>query len=124
MEAHRKGAFTRRTSPHAKMLRHNKTEAEEALWARVRNRQLQGFKFRCQETIAPYIVDFLCIERRLIVEVDGSQHSEESDWRRTAFLEGLGYRVIRFWNNDVLGNLDAVLEAIRVALVTGPHPGR
>ena len=120
----RRGAFVRRTSPHAKALRHNKTAAEEALWAKVRNRQIEGFKFRSQVTIEPYIVDFLCLERGLIVEVDGSQHLEQVDWRRTACPEEQGYRVIRFWNNDVLGNIDAVLEALRAALLTGPHLGR
>ena len=112
----RRGAFTRVVSPHTKTLRANMTEAEEKLWFHLRDRRLGSYKFRRQVTIDPYIVDFLCIEKRLVVEADGSQHGEEMDAHRTAFLERQGYRVIRFWNSDVLSNTDGVLEAIRVAL--------
>ena len=81
-------------------------------------RQLDGFRFRHQASIAPYVVDFLCLEARLIVEVDGGQHAVDlaSDAKRTVWLEGHGFRVIRFWNNDVLANTDGVVESIRLAL--------
>jgi very-short-patch-repair endonuclease len=99
------------------------TEAEQHLWQRVRDRRLQGFKFRTQAPIGPFYADFLCSKERLIVELDGSQHIEqvERDERRTAFLASQGYRVIRFWNNDVLARTEAVLEAILWAL-RDPHP--
>ena len=106
----------RRTNPNAAMLRQNATECEKQLWAALRNRQLDGFKFRRQATIGPYVVDLLCAEHRLIVEVDGGQHSDEADLSRTRFLEGQGYSVIRFWNHEVIENLDGVLVSIRQAL--------
>ena len=88
------------------------------LWGRIRNRQISDAKYRRQEPIGPYIVDFVCKEHRLIVEVDGGQHamSRIRDQRRTQLLESQGYRVIRFWNNEVLGNIDAVLKTIESAL--------
>ena len=85
-------------------------------------RQLGGFKFRRQATVGPYVADFLCIDARLIVELDGGQHSEERDRARTAWLECAGYRVIRFWNTDVIENEDGVLEAILNALEEPPSP--
>ena len=103
-------------------LRKNATDAEAKLWGVLRSRQLNGFKFRKQVEIDGYIVDFLCAERRLIVEVDGGQHSPEGDGRRTTYLEKQGFRVIRFWNNDVLQNLDGVWASIEAALDTPPHP--
>ena len=106
----------RRTNPNAAKLRQNATECEKQLWAALRNRQLDGFKFRRQATIGPYVVDLLCAEHRLIVEVDGGQHSDEADLSRTRFLEGQGYSVIRFWNHEVIENLDGVLVSIRQAL--------
>jgi very-short-patch-repair endonuclease len=111
-----RGTFTRIISPHTRYLRANMTDAERKLWHQIRDRRLAGAKFRKQVTIHPFVVDFLCIEKRLVVEIDGSQHTSESDAARTAFLQSRGYRVIRFWNNDVLNNLPAVLEAIRIAL--------
>ena len=110
------GAFTRVTSPHAKALRMNMTDAEQVLWQRLRDRRLGGHKFRRQVTIDPFIVDFLCIQHRLIVEVDGSQHNDEVDAARTAYLEVRGYRVIRFWNNDVLRDVEGVLDGILAAV--------
>jgi very-short-patch-repair endonuclease len=88
----------------ARTLRRNQTDAERKLWSRIRNRQLLGFKFRRQFPIAPYIVDFVCAEARLIVELDGSQHrtAQEYDRKRSEYLMQCGYRVIRFWDNDVL----------------------
>ena len=113
-----------RTLSRAQHLRREMTDAERKLWSVVRNRQLEGAKFRRQQPIGPFIADFVCQEHRLIVEADGGQHAASmSDERRTAFLEEKGYRVLRFWNNDILGNLDGVAEAIAAALST-PHPAR
>ena len=97
-----------------KTLRRNQTDAETLLWRHLRNRQLGGFKFRRQHSFPPYIVDFVCIEKLLIVELDGGQHAlaVEADERRTKCLEQKGFRVIRFWNNEILGNTEAVLERI------------
>jgi adenine-specific DNA-methyltransferase len=94
------------------------TEAERRLWYALRDRRFAGWKFRRQETIHPVIVDFICSAARLIVEVDGGQHSEDGDAERTAALEAQGFRVLRFWNNEVLGNLDGVM--IRLAEALGP----
>jgi very-short-patch-repair endonuclease len=98
----------------ARKLRRNATEAEKRLWSRLRDRQLAGRKFRRQVPIGPYVVDFFCPDGELIVELDGGQHAIETerDDKRTRWLESEGYRVIRFWNNDVLGNTDGVLDAI------------
>jgi very-short-patch-repair endonuclease len=98
----------------ARSLRRALTTAEFALWTRLRGRQVGGFKFVRQEPIDHrYHVDFACRERRLIIEVDGGQHSERSeDRQRDAKLTALGYRVIRFWNNDVIENLEGVLATI------------
>jgi ATP-dependent helicase HrpA/adenine-specific DNA-methyltransferase len=102
----------------AKALRRQLTDAERALWSRLRNRQLDDHKFRRQVPIGPYVVDFVCFEQKLIIEIDGGQHAEniEQDLSRTEWLEQEGYRVIRFWNNEVLGNTDGVLQAIEKAL--------
>ena len=95
-------------------LRKDATDAERRLWLQLRDRRLQGFKFRRQRQIGKFIVDFVCLECKLVLEIDGGQHAEATkyDESRTAFLESLGYRVIRFWNNDVLANTDGVLEEI------------
>ena len=107
----------------ARSLRKNQTDAERKLWRCLRARELCGFKFRRQYPIAPYIVDFICVEKRLIVEIDGGQHATmtEIDNTRTEFLNARGYRVLRFWNNEVLQQLDAVLAKILDSL-THPHP--
>jgi ATP-dependent helicase HrpA/adenine-specific DNA-methyltransferase len=94
-----------------KRLRHNPTEAERLFWKHVRNKQL-GCKFRRQVPIDQYVVDFLCFEKQLIVEIDGGQHTEERDAARTAHLEKRGYTVIRFWNHEVLGNIDGVMALL------------
>lgn len=107
----------RQISPYAARLRRDRTDAENIVWQALRNRQCDGFKFRFQTSIGPYVVDFLCIEAILIVEIDGSQHSISGDATRSAFLEARGHRVMRFWNGDVMTNLDGVLEAIRLALI-------
>ena len=106
-----------RVTARARRLRHDLTDAERKLWYRLNNRQLAGWKFVRQEPIGPYFADFACREARLVVEVDGSQHVEsERDKVRDAFLAARGYRVLRFWNNDVLRNTDSVLETIFAAL--------
>ena len=98
----------------ARMLRKNQTDAERALWQRLRNRQLLGVKFRRQVPIKGYVADFAALEIKLIIELDGSQHidNKEADEIRTGFLQREGYKVIRFWNNDVLLRIDYVLEFI------------
>ncbi|WP_315760439.1 endonuclease domain-containing protein [Sphingomonas sp. Y38-1Y] len=106
----------RQISPHAARLRRERTEAEHRFWQAVRNRQADGFKFRFQHTLAPYVVDFACLEAMLVVEIDGGQHDPEVDRRRTEFLKARGFRVIRFWNNDVLQNLEGVIAVLRAEL--------
>jgi very-short-patch-repair endonuclease len=101
----------------ARKLRVNQTDAETVLWNRIRNRQIDGHKFVRQEPIGGYVCDFVCRERLLIVEVDGGQHNEStSDLIRDRRLAEDGYKVVRFWNNDVLGNLEGVLLTIQSAL--------
>ena len=108
----------------AKRLRRDFTNAERKLWSVLRNSQLGGAKFRRQQPIGPFIADFVCQARRLIVEADGGQHADsKGDIRRTAFLNSKGYRVLRFWNTDILGNLDGVAQSISDALAT-PHPAQ
>jgi very-short-patch-repair endonuclease len=94
------------------------TEAERVLWAILRRKQLEGHRFRKQVPIGKYIVDFACLEKGLIVEVDGGQHAinQDDDKTRDAWLEREGYRVLRFWNNDVLSNRNGVLQRISEAL--------
>jgi adenine-specific DNA-methyltransferase len=121
------GVVSRTISPHAAPLRRNATDAEQALWWELRARRLGGHKFRRQWTIGPYIADFCCLEAGLIVEVDGGQHTLERDRGRTRYLAAEGFRLLRFWNNDVLGNLDGVLLVILEALggerkEEDPHP--
>jgi very-short-patch-repair endonuclease len=98
-------------------LRRSATDAETKLWLSLRDRRLCGFKFVRQEAIGSYVVDFVCRDRRLIVEVDGGQHADNpGDRKRDRKLETAGYRVLRFWNNDVLRNRDGVLQLIADAL--------
>src|SRR5665213_3352596 len=100
-------------SPRARELRQTMTDAERRLWSVLRDRRLLGYKFRRQRPIGPFIVDFACIERRLVIEADGGQHADnEADARRTAWLERHGWRVVRFWNNDILLNAEGVAETI------------
>ena len=98
----------------ARLLRKAMTDAERALWARLRLRQLGGVKFRRQHAIGPYIVDFVCFEKRLVIEVDGGQHGMRTalDARRTDWLASQGFRVLRFWNHHVLQEIEAVQELI------------
>ncbi|MFN0118322.1 MAG: endonuclease domain-containing protein [Elusimicrobiota bacterium] len=99
---------------YARSLRSNPSKAEKLLWYYLRNNQLNNYKFRRQHVIKPYIVDFVCIEKKLIIEVDGGQHAlqENYDAHRTEFLQSKGYKVLRFWNNHVLVNTESVLESI------------
>src|SRR5262245_4132730 len=101
----------------ARELRKNMTDAERALWRLLRQRQLNGLRFRRQVPIDHYIVDFACLEARLVIEVDGGQHFEsQSDKRRDAHLRSQGFRVLRLWNNDVLSNPDGVHRVITETL--------
>lgn len=102
----------------ARDLRRNLTDAERLLWSRLRRRSLMRFYFRRQVPLGPYVADFVCKQQRLIVELDGGQHAMRKDYdaRRTKHLNGMGYEVLRFWNNDVLDNMDGVLESILTAL--------
>ena len=105
----------------ARSLRRASTQAELALWTRIRGRQLGGFKFVRQEPIGWYYVDFVCRDRQLIIELNGGQHSENTqDRQRDNELCALGYRVIRIWNNDVIDNLDGVLQRLLSELEKWP----
>ena len=99
----------------AKTLRRNSTDAEALLWKRLKGRQVEGTKFRRQQPIENFIVDFVSFENRMIIELDGGQHAEarHKDIQRDRFLAENGFRVLRFWNNEVLENIDGVLEVIR-----------
>ena len=108
----------------AKTLRTNQTTAEQRLWYHLRAHRFMGYKFKRQKPIGRYIVDFICMEHRLIIEIDGGQHAERVtyDQRRDAWLRNQGYTVLRFWNNDVMQELEGVLEKIRSALVNSLSP--
>lgn len=107
----------------ARSLRQIATDAERRLWAHLRDRRLANFKFRRQQPIGRYIVDFVCFEAQIVVEADGSQHQAQGayDSMRTEYLASRGYRVLRFWNNDMLARTGIVLDVIHQALMT-PHP--
>ncbi|NEU99513.1 endonuclease domain-containing protein [Bradyrhizobium uaiense] len=101
----------------ARGLRTNQTDAEIVLWNRIRNRQIDGHKFARQVPAGRYICDFVCREKRIVIEVDGGQHADSvEDAVRDRYLTDEGYRVLRFWNNDVLGNIDGVLITIQTEL--------
>ena len=104
-------------------LRQTSTKPEQLIWAVLRNRRFDGLRIRRQESIGPFIVDFVCFERRVIVEVDGGQHAERSEYdsERTRWLKSRNYRVLRFWNNEVLAQTDTVAQAIADALIDTPH---
>jgi very-short-patch-repair endonuclease len=110
----------------ARRLRKNQTEAEGLLWRHLRRRQLDGFKFRRQHPFGIYVCDFVCLEAGLVVELDGSQHLDEAphDAVRDAFLRSHGFRVLRFWNGDVLSQRDSVIETIFEALHRPEMDGR
>jgi len=102
---------------HARTLRHDATDAERRRWAVLRHRHLQDHKFRRQHPIGRFVVDFACTKHHLVIEADGGQHDQSSaDMQRTACLESQGWRVMRFWNNDILTNTEGVLTRILEAL--------
>ena len=107
----------------ARELRKNPTEAERRLWQHLRLRQFDGYKFRRQQPLGPYIVDFICLEKKIVIEVDGGQHSTQVQYdnERTAWLAAHGFRVLRFWNNEVLSEIEKVKEVIWEALMKS-HP--
>ena len=111
--------------PLAKGMRRKSSDAERLLWQQLRAHRLLGYKFRRQVVVEPYIVDFVCIEAMLIIEADGGQHVEQQsyDEQRTAHLESLGYRVLRFWNHEILNELDSVVSQIASELIRPPLPG-
>jgi len=114
----------RQNTPLARKLRNNATDSERILWQRIRARQIANTRFNRQVCIGPYICDFVARTPKLIVELDGGLHASttEEDERRTRFLEGQSYHVLRFWNHEVIGNLDGVVEAIEQALLALPQP--
>ena len=115
-------AYDRVPTERSRELRTNATPAERFLWQHIRNRQLLGTRFNRQVPIGPYICDLVARGPKLIIELDGGQHTsnESYDAKRTSFLEDRGYRVLRFWNNDVLENVEGVLAVIAEALVISP----
>ena len=109
----------------ARQLRRNATDVERMLWARLRRRQLDGHKFRRQAPIGPYTVDFVCLERSLVIELDGSQHADSDvghDRVRDDYLERRGFQVLRFWNEDISRRLDDVMQMIWLHLQRGRVP--
>ena len=120
------GEIKRRYSPQtlqkARTLRQTRTDAEGLLWHFLRNKQLDGYKFRRQQPIGPYIADFACLSRKLLIELDGGQHAERHvyDEKRDNFLQEKGYRVLRFWNNEIFENCFGVLERVYEALTSPP----
>jgi very-short-patch-repair endonuclease len=103
----------------ARLLRRNQTDVEQILWKQLRNRNLSNYKFRRQFPIEPYITDFVCLELKLIIELDGGQHADRINYdnQRSLFLEQRGFKIICFWNNDVIQNTAGVLEAIRMVVL-------
>jgi very-short-patch-repair endonuclease len=100
----------------ARLLRRKQTDAEKKLWQKLRSRQFEDSKFRRQQPMATYIVDFVSYEKQLVIELDGGQHNEkkvmEKDAEKTRWLERKGYRVLRFWDNEIMGNIEGVMEKI------------
>ena len=107
----------------ARRLRQQETDAEHRLWSMIRDRRVQGAKFVRQYPIGPYVADFVCRERMLVVEADGGQHSDSlTDEARTAFMNGRGYSVLRFWNNEILQNPDGCWQVLSAVLLGNPSP--
>ena len=102
----------------ARELRKNQTDAELKLWQLLRNRNFHGYKFRRQHRIGEYITDFACVSLKLVIELDGSQHMQNVDYdiHRTRYLNSKGFKVVRFWNNDILNQVSSVLEALTLTL--------
>ena len=123
MEDRQRAKLPTETLERARALRATATDAERAIWQCLRGEQLPGYKFRRQYPIPPYVVDFACLAARLVVELDGSQHSLEVDASRTRFIESKGFNVLRFWDNEALQQTDAVIEAIwNACRSVAPHP--
>jgi very-short-patch-repair endonuclease len=106
----------------AKILRKQQTFVENILWRRLRSRQIEGTKFRRQQPIGEFIVDFVSFEKNMIIELDGGQHAieKDKDQKRDQYLRGRGFEVLRFWNNEVLENIDGVMETIRLRCMRHP----
>jgi len=106
----------------AKNLRKRSTHAEILLWKHLRAKQLEGLKFKRQQPIGNYIVDFVCFKKQIVIEVDGGQHAieKDKDKERDRWLEGQGFRVLRFWNNEVVANIEGVLEVVRESCLNHP----
>jgi very-short-patch-repair endonuclease len=111
------------TRSRARQLRRTPTDVERLLWRRLRFWQVDGYKFRRRQPLGNYIVDFVCLEKRLVIEVDGGQHAQEGnhDAERDAWLRAQGFTILRFWNNDVLKNIDGVMEMIVKSLQSTPY---
>lgn len=117
--------YSKKTITRSRQLRSNSTDAEKKLWNCLRQRQVEGYKFRRQFFIGKYIADFACVEAKLIIEADGGQHNESAyDATRDELIQQQGYHILRFWNNDILNNMEGVLENIRqfLLLQTPPQP--
>jgi len=112
------------TKPLLRHLRANMTDAERKLWRELRGRRFVGHKFRRQVPLGPFVIDFLSYQARLAIELDGGQHAlqQDRDAERTAWIEAQGYRVLRFWNDEILTNGEGVLQVIDVALRADPSP--
>jgi len=107
----------------ARGLRNRATDAENLLWRHFRAKQLSGLKFRRQAQIGNYIVDFVCFENKLVIEVDGGQHASKlNDKERERWLKKRGFKVIRFWNNDVLKDIESVLRSVWEEISISPSP--
>ena len=115
--------MSRKITAVARNLRKKSTKAENLLWQNLRNRQLEGFKFRRQQPIGKFIVDFVNFEKGIVIEIDGGQHAllKDKDKQRDTWLNNEGFKVLRFWNNDVFENLDGILQVIRKSLIS-PSP--
>ena len=119
--------YTKTAQDNAKNLRNNLTDAEQILWQHIRKEQINGNKFRRQQPIGKYIADFVCQPKKLIIEIDGGQHNESininADQERTIYLNQAGYKVIRFWNNEIFNNINGVLEYLKETLDSLPTRG-
>ena len=115
---------TEKVLTNAKTLRANQTEAEQRLWYHLRAHRFMDLKFKRQKPMGRFIVDFVCVERQLVIEIDGGQHAERAryDQLRDAWLRDQGYTVLRFWNHEVMHQLEGVLEQIRSTLTLSPSP--
>lgn len=115
-------SYTNQAQINARNLRQEMTEAEKKLWYRLRDNRFESIKFRRQQPVDNYIVDFLSMEKKLIIELDGGQHSDQKEYddRRTQFLQSKGFEVVRFWNHEILDNIEGVMDSIRLAITPSP----